>query len=182
MWHGLTLRSKEASLIRWLPKQLQMPEAHTFGGRIRGLLLDAIWRLVSVSEEQAHWGLPLSSSHLALQDIWAGTKEGNLRFGCCLGLILRDMARILVTILSVQKRVQPLCCSLHNVIEDKNILLPNTPSKTFRLLQVYKFSLIWQDWFSTLYFAKSIVRPKQVKLISAHFLPHPRPLCSLLVI
>lgn len=59
---------------------------------------------------------------------------------------------------------------------------PNTPSKTFRLLQVFKFSLIWQDWFSTLYFVKSIVKQRQVKLISTHFPPHPRPLCSLLAI
>lgn len=109
--------------------------------------------------------------------------ENLTRFRLCLGCILMlNMAKLRVTVLSVQKRVQPSCCSLHDVKEDKDVLWPNTQSKTFRLLQVYKYSLIWQDWFSTLYFAKSIVRPKQVKLIFAHILPHPRPLCSLLVI
>lgn len=105
------------------------------------------------------------------------------RFGFCLGRILMmNTAKLPVAFLLVQKRVQPSCCSLHDVREDKDVLLPNTQPKTFRLLQVYKYSLIWQDWFSTLSFAKSIVRPKQVKLIFAHFLPYPRPLCSLLVI
>lgn len=88
------------------------------------------------------------------------------RFGFCLGCILMmNMARLHVTVLSVQKGAPPSCCSLHDARGDKDVLWPNTQTKTFRLLQVYKYSLIWQDWFSTLYFAKSIVRPKQVKLI-----------------
>lgn len=105
------------------------------------------------------------------------------RFGFCLGhILMMNIAKLHVTVFSLQKGAQTSCCSFHDAREDKDVLWPNTQSKTFRLLQVYKYSLIWQDWFSTLYFAKSIVRPKQVKLIFAHFLPHPRPLCSLLVI
>lgn len=61
-------------------------------------------------------------------------------FGFRHGLILmRDIAKIL-GYEKVQKKVQPSCCVLCDVME--NALLPNTPSKTFRLLQVYKFSLI----------------------------------------
>lgn len=83
----------------------------------------------------------MSYSSPTLQDVWARTKGGVFVFAFRRGLILmRDVAKILGPVLSLQKRVQPSCCILHDVME--NVLLPNTPSETFRLLQVYKFSLI----------------------------------------
>lgn len=88
------------------------------------------------------------------------------------------MVGILGTVSLAQKTTLPSRCTFKDVL-DEHVLLSDTPSRTFQLLQVYKFSLICQDWFSTLYFAKSVVRLKQVKLISTHFPPHPRPLCSL---
>lgn len=128
--HGLTLQPQEVCLIRW-PRSPQMPEALTIRDRIRGPSVNVIWKLLLVSQEQALLGLLCLAPVPPIRVFGLGLRK----FGFCHGLILmRNMAKILRTVLSLQKRVQPSCCILHDV--------PNTPSKTFRLLQVYKFSLI----------------------------------------
>ena len=67
------------------------------------------------------------------------------RFGFHPGLILmRNMVGILGTVSLAQKTTLPSCCTFKDVL-DEHVLLSDTPSRTFQLLQVYKFSLICQD-------------------------------------
>lgn len=177
----LIQQSQDVCLVRWssIP---QMPEAPTITGRTGGAFVRCNLGACSGESRTRTPKTSVSCSSSLLQGVWARTEKAALRFDFhCELILMRNVENILSMVPSAQKRAQPSCCILHDVMEE-NIVLPNTPSKTFWLLRVYQFSLIWQDWFSTLYFVKSIVRPRQVKLISTHFPPHPRPLFSLLVI